>query len=273
MKIKSKLKFTLLIMTILVFFVSCKKDPITEVPVPLEKGKLKIEFSHSMGIDSLILNSNQYINEAGNSLEIVDLMYFISDVTLFIHDKSPKLIADITACHYVDLSRPTTLIWNILDSIPKGDVDSVSFIFGLNEQRNHSFTFVNPPESNMAWPDILGGGYHYMMMNGNWTDAQQIQQPFNFHMGIGQLYSDTITYNTNSITGYVQNYFKITLPTPMLTISANNTSTLKIKMNILSWFTTPHVWDFNVMGGSVMQNQRALNIIKENGFDVFSVVQ
>ncbi|MEI6347516.1 MAG: MbnP family protein [Bacteroidota bacterium] len=273
MKIKSKLKFALLLMTILVFIVSCKKDPITEVPVPLEKGKLKIEFSHAMGNDSLILNSNQYINEAGNNLEIVDLMYFISDVTLFIHDNSPKLITDITACHYVDLSKPTTLIWNILDSIPKGNVDSVSFIFGLNEQRNHSFAFVNPPESNMAWPDILGGGYHYMMMNGTWTDAQQIQQPFNFHMGIGQLYSDTITYNTNSITGYVQNYFKITLPTPMLTISANNTSILKIKMNILSWFTTPHIWDFNVMGGSVMQNQRALNIIKENGFDVFSVVQ
>jgi hypothetical protein len=24
--------------------------------------------------------------------------------------------------------------------------------------------FVNPPEVNMAWPEVLGGGYHYLML-------------------------------------------------------------------------------------------------------------
>ncbi len=123
----------------------------------------------------------------------------------------------------------------------------------------------------MFWPDILGGGYHYMMLNGKWIITNQEETPFNFHLGIGQIYTDTITHNTSTITEYVQNYFTVTLPTPNLTIHANRTSTLTLQMDISSWFKTPYVWDFNYWGGSVMQNQRAMNGIKENGFDVFSI--
>ena len=42
-------------------------------------------------------------------------------------------------------------------------------------------------------------------------------------------------------------------------------------MNIESWFTTPHNFDFNYWGGNVMQNQQALQTIKENGHDIFTV--
>ncbi len=253
-------------------FTGCKKEPETAT-VASTSGKIKIEFSHFIGGNSLVLNSNQYINEAGNHYEIYDLMYFVSDVKLYLHQKAPIMIDQWNAIHYVDAEIPSTLTWNVYDTIPQGVVDSVSFVFGISEQRNQSFMFVNPPESNMAWPDILGGGYHYMMINGKWTDTQQMQQPFDFHLGIGQIYTDTITYNTNSITGFVQNYFEVTLPTPGLSITANNTSLLKLQMDVSSWFKTPHSWDFNYWGGSVMQRQRAMNVIKENGFNVFSVVQ
>jgi hypothetical protein len=251
---------------------SCKKDPVVETPTSTS-GNLKIEFSHSVGSDSLVLHSNQYVNEAGNHYEIDELMYFISDVTLHLHNGSTKFIDETTALHYVNVTMPATLLWNISDTISQGAIDSVSFIFGLSAARNQSNIFVNPPESNMAWPDILGGGYHYMMLNGKWTDPSLVDQPFNFHMGIGQIYTDTITHNTSTITGYVQNYFTVTLPTPGLAINPNSTSTLKLQMDISSWFKTPHTWDFNYWGGAVMQNQRALNTIKENGFDVFSVRQ
>ena len=32
--------------------------------------------------------------------------------------------------------------------------------------------FVNPPEVNMMWPDVLGGGYHYLMLNGKWKTPE-----------------------------------------------------------------------------------------------------
>jgi hypothetical protein len=252
---------------------SCKKDSKIQEPeiIPNTSGKIQIEFTHSLGSDSLILNSNQYINEAGNHFEINELMYFISDVQLHLHNGTKKLIDDQTASHYVDLSMPATLTWSVFDTISQGTIDSVTFTFGLSPARNQSFAFVNPPESNMAWPDILGGGYHYMMLNGKWIDPSQTEQFFNFHMGIGQLYTDTVTYNTSTITGYVHNNFNVTLATPELTIVTNKTAKLCIKMDVMSWFTTPHIWDFNYWGGGIMQNQRALNTAKENGFDVFSV--
>lgn len=260
----------ILITTFLFIIAGCKKDP--EKPEILNtSGKLNIEFKHIVGTDSLILNSNCYINEAQNHYQIDELMYFISDVKLFIHQSTPKLIDDWKSIHFVDVKMPGSLEWKIYDSIPQGNIDSISFIFGLTEQRNQSFLFVNPPESNMFWPDILGGGYHYMMLNGKWIITNQEETPFNFHLGIGQIYTDTITHNTSTITEYVQNYFTVTLPTPNLTIHANRTSTLTLQMDISSWFKTPYVWDFNYWGGSVMQNQRAMNGIKENGFDVFSI--
>lgn len=254
----------------ILILVGCKKDPV-EPLVSSTSGKLIIQFYHLVGTDTLVLNSNQYINQAGNHYEVDELMYFISNFTLYFHQHAPKLINDWTAIHYVDVEIPSTLTWNVYDSIPEGSVDSVSFVFGISAQQNQSFMFVNPPESNMAWPDILGGGYHYMMLNGKWLDANQIQQPFDFHLGIGQNYTDTINYNTNTITGFVQNYFTVTLPTPGLIITPNATSTIKLQMDISSWFKTPHSWDFNYWGGSVMQRQPAMNNIKENGFDVFSV--
>ncbi len=255
----------------LIILSSCKKDkPIEEIEI--ENGKIKINFLHTINNQPIQLNTNIYINEAGNHYEISDLMYFISDLTLYPHNGNSILIDDWKAIHYIDIHIPTTLIWEVYDKIPTGLIDSISFIFGLNESRNQPFIFVNPPESNMFWPQILGGGYHYMMINGKWINQNDTVYPFNFHIGIGQNYTDTINFNTSTITGFVQNYFKVTLPTSNFTISKNVTTNITLNMAVESWFKTPHIWDFNYWGGDVMQKQRALQTIKENGADVFSVV-
>lgn len=267
-------RFKVVFLILIIALFGCKKEgEVAEPELPINTtGKIQVQFSHTMGTEPLVLNSNQYTNEAGNRYEITELMYFVSDFVLYSHLHTPISIDAWTAIHYVDVLHPESLIWNVFDSIPQGIIDSVSFTFGISAQRNQSFMFVNPPESNMAWPDVLGGGYHYLMINGRWIDAQEVAQPYNFHLGIGQIYSDTITYNTNSITGFVQNYFRVTLATPNLSISSNNSSVLRINMDVSSWFKTPFVWDFNYWGGAVMQNQRAMQTIKENGADVFSAL-
>ncbi|MFZ4414109.1 MAG: MbnP family protein [Bacteroidales bacterium] len=252
---------------------ACKKDNAEENPIVVsDSGKLNIVFNHTIDNQALQLNTNIYINEAGNHYELTDVRYFISDVTLYTHNGTKTSIKLQTRVHYTDIQLPSTLSWEVYDPIPTGIYDSISFIFGLNEQLNQSSAFVNAPESNMAWPAMLGGGYHYMMMNGKWMNPQNIAVPFNFHLGIGQIYSDTINYDVNTITGFVQNYFNVVLPTA-LQISKNMTTSLHLNMAVDSWFKTPHTWDHNYWGGSVMQNQRALQSIKENGFDVFSITK
>jgi hypothetical protein len=42
-------------------------------------------------------------------------------------------------------------------------------------------------------------------------------------------------------------------------------------MNINSWFTTPHDYDLDYFGGAIMQNQEAQEVIKANGWDVFTI--
>jgi len=252
----------------IIFLLSCKKETTNNEG---DFGKLKIEFSHS--VDSLPLVKNQmvYINAAGNQYEISEVKYFIFDLILYDKNKTEVLINKWKAIHYIDIDYPNTLTWNVYDEIPVGKYDSISFIFGLNEARNISFQFVNPPEVNMFWPEILGGGYHYLMINGKWKDSNNQISPFNFHLGIGQIYAGGLI-NTDSIIGYVHNYFKVSIPTPKLSFDKGKTSILKINMNINSWFCTPYIYNHDYWGSNIMQDQDAMNIAKQNGFDVFSVL-
>lgn len=249
--------------------VSCSNEPENTEPLP-ETGHLVLKFNHFVDGKPLITDSMLYVNAAGNPYEINQVMYFISDVTLYHSDGSMKMIDDWKDIHYVDIDIPSTLTWDVYDDIPVGAYDSITFVFGIPEEKNKSFMFVNPPEDKMMWPDILGGGYHYMMINGKWLDEENEEQLFNFHMGIGQLYKgDEINYD--SIYAYVQNYFTVSLPASSFTMEPNATREIEIIMNIDSWFDTPHHFDFNVWGGAIMEIQPAMQMAKENGFDVFSI--
>ena len=158
----------------------------------------------------------------------------------------------------------------LADKIAPGSYDSVSFILGITEEKNKSNLFVNPPEMIMAWPAVLGGGYHYMMLNGKWKDTLGSLSPFNLHLGIGQLYSGN-TYNTDSIYAFVQNYFRVNLPGSAFTLRDKDSLVFNLTMHIDRWFDTPHVYDFNFWGGHIMQKQPAMQTISENGCDVFQI--
>jgi hypothetical protein len=258
----------LVLFLITILMISCKKDkPVVEEPAKF--GKIAFQFLHKVNGQPLLVDTLVYINAAGNEYDINEIQYFISDVTLHNSNGNSYVIAMTNGIHYIDTDIPSTYNWAVSDDIPVGDYSSISFTFGINQAKNINGLFVNPPEVNMWWPEFLGGGYHYMKMNGNWKDTSALLQPFNFHLGIGQIYAhDTIVLD--SITGFVQNYFTVTLPNSSFTISDNTSTQAGIIMNIESWFTTPHDYDFNYWGGSVMQNQAAMHTITENGADVFT---
>jgi hypothetical protein len=252
-----------------IFIAGCKHHD-DDIPLA-ETGNITFKFLQYVDGQPLLKDSMMYVNAAGNQFEINQLMYFISDVTLYKSDGTTKVIDDAKDINYIDIDMPSTLIWNIYDSIPAGAYDSITFIFGISADKNQSYIFANPPESYMAWPEILGGGYHYMMMNGKWIDTLSQTENFNFHLGIGQLYKSNVIDNVDSIYAYVQNYFTVSLPNSSFTITKDQTREIEIVMNIDSWFETPHIYDFNYWGQSIMQNQPAMQMAKENGKDVFTV--
>ncbi|MCK9401428.1 MAG: hypothetical protein M0Q51_15730 [Bacteroidales bacterium] len=236
-----------------------------------DPGNIRLTFEEKVDGELLQTDTLKYVNEAGNPYMINEVQYFISKFTLYFNDGEFYTVKDNMGMHYIDSDIPGTKSWDIPEDIPSGRVDSIVFVFGLDEADNQSNIFPNPPESNMFWPEELGGGYHYMKLNGKYQDTTGLLAPFNFHLGIGQTY-DT----TGQVTGFVQNYFKVSFPLIMMSsllvdVKPGQTTELILTMNIDSWFATPHTWDFNYWGGMMMQNQAALQAACENGRDAFSI--
>ncbi len=261
-------KQLLLLLLLTVFLGSCKEE---ENPPVQDTGKIVIQFHHRYNNEYVGFDNLHYINKAGNQMMFSEIQYFISDVTLHYTDDRAYLINKWKDIHYVDSDIPSTQTWEVYDSIPAGIIDSISFTFGINEEKNQSYMYVNPPESLMFWPDILGGGYHYMKINGKWLNEQQQLSPFNFHLGIGQIYD-----NQQQITGFIQNYFHVGVTLPVyssyiLKIEPGQESAIAIAMNVERWFEGPNTWDFNYWGGDIMQNQAAMQTACENGRDVFTL--
>ena len=259
----------LLIIGISWFFNSCNNGDTEETEPEPQTGNITFKFKHHVDGEPLILDSMMYVNAAKNTYEVNEVMYFISDVTLHKNDGSSQIIKEWKDIHYVDTDILSTQTWDVYDDIPIGSYDSISFVFGISEEKNQSFMFVDYPEVNMMWPDILGGGYHYMMINGSWLDESNLKQFYNFHLGIGQLYKGDVV-NYDSIYAYVQNYFYVNLPNSRFTIQKDSDTEMEIVMNIESWFTTPHNFDFNYWGGEIMEVQPAMQMASENGLDVFT---
>lgn len=257
-------------------FLASDCTPDTLIP---PSGKIVFKFEHFVNNDSAIFDQMVYTNEAGNPWELSLVQWFISDVTLHKKNGDSLVLNQWTFYHYIDTDIPSTLNWNVEDRVDTGTYDYISFIFGFKGEKNKPFMFVNPPESQMFWPYYLGGdsgGYHYLKLNGFWKDLNNFRRGYNFHLGVGQMQDANgnrikVKVGSDSSFVFVQNWFRVKLPNSAFTLKQDKTKVITIRMNIESWFNTPHVYDHNMWGPDVMENQRALKIIKENGFDVFTV--
>ncbi len=263
---RSLIKLGLLLFLITVFLAACKTD---EPDPPDEKtGKIILHFKHQIDGLPIEFDTLMYVNAAGNQYLVNEIQYFISDVILH-KNGSETLIDDWKDIHYIDTDIPDTHIWEVFDKIPEGTYDSITFTFGIPEEKNISFMYVNPPESFMFWPEFLGGGYHYLKLNGKWlAQGQQTQTtPFDFHLGRGQVYHSY----PDSITGFIPNEFNVSLPNAGFQLNDGQTIDINIFMNIENWFQGPNIYDHDIWGGYIMQNQEAMQLVKENGHNVFSV--
>ena len=245
-------KFIFSILTLCLLFISCHKEEDTTT-------KLTLKFSFTENGNEVLLDTLLYTNAAGNLYEIDEIKYFISDLKLTTTKGETIEIQDHEGVHYIDLALPYTLSWTIADSLPIDNYAAISFRMGLTGKKNTTHYFVNPPENNMAWPETLGGGYHYLMNNGKWM-KDNVLTPFNFHAGR--------TFNENQETADPTFITTITHPSFSLKKGQNN---MVINMEVNNWFENPTIFDFNHFGGSIMTNIEAQEAIKSNGHDVFSI--
>ncbi len=263
---------------------------------PDEKsGAFSIRISHTVDHNSLITNNMIYTNAAGNEYMVTEVQWFISNLKLVKANGDMVTINDQEGIFYIDTDVPESLLIMPADQIPVGDYSGIAFTFGFDQENNTSNRFVNPPESFMFWPVYLGGGYHYLKLNGKWINQKDQLANFNFHLGIGQLYDSTAAksemvdlseccapmhcegYTPPSdnkilpVIEFIQNHFEVILDNTKFSITEERPVMLELEMKIENWFESPHVYDHNQWGGSIMQNQQAMHLGCENGHDVFEL--
>ncbi len=264
MSIIIKSKLIIIAITTLFFVSSCGTE--NPEPDPHPSGKLSFEFQHKIDNNSIIYDTFMYVNDAGNHYLISEIQYFISDVMLHKNNGTSVILSSWEDIHYVDTDIIKTQTYTFYDEIAIGIYDKLSFTFGIVGEKNNSLLFVNPPESFMFWPENLGGGYHYMKLNGKWINELEQVSPYNFHLGIGQIYDSY----PDSISGFVQNYFTVEMDDFPIEIIVSETRNLEIIMNVENWFRSPNIYDHNTWGGDIMQKQEAMQLAVENGKDVFT---
>lgn len=241
----------IMIVSLLLFSACHKADP---------TGTLHLHIDYAVNGGPLVCDSLCYVNEAGNHFMINEIQWFLSHIELQNSHGEDVSFGDNEDIHYIDTDLPET---HLLCSkpIPQGHYSTIHFTFGLNEADNYTGHFQNPPESNMFWPEPLGGGYHHLKLNGKWLNQESALEPVNIHLGTGQ---------NKTLTEFYPNHFDVYLPVD-LEIKSGQTLDAYLTMNIDNWFQNPNVYDFNTDGTAIMQKQESMAKIRDNGHDVFSI--
>ena len=233
-----------------------------------EKAEIDLNIGYEINGQPLVTDTLCYVNEAGNTFLITEIQWFLSNLELkneagdwtTLLQRNLLDTADINRVFYMDTNIPESQTLHT-QPLPIGHYTALRFTFGLDETDNQTSLFNDPPESEMFWPDVLGGGYHYMKLNGKYLNAEDRLAPLAIHLGIGQ---------NEDCTEFYQNYFIVELPIDFH-IAANAENQLDLTMVIDNWFRTPHTIDFNEFGSHIMQNQTAQRLLNGNGKDVFRI--
>ena len=256
------MKSRLLALMLALLTMACTKQP--------EKAEIDLNIGYVINDKPLVIDTLCYENAAGNRFLITEIQWFLSNIQLLGQDGQWHTLKHLDAenpsavetehIFYIDTDIPESHTLRG-QKIPIGHYSLLRFTFGLDENDNQTGIFNDSPESEMFWPYVLGGGYHYMKLNGKFVNSEGRLNPLAIHLGIGQ---------NEDCTEYYQNYFIVELPID-LDVKANTENSIDLTMVIDNWFRYSHTIDFNVYGSSIMQNQAAQQAFKENGQDVFII--
>lgn len=210
-------------------------------------------------------NTIAYTNANGEQLSLTKLQYSISDVRFYLSN-GDSVYVDGTY-NLIDLENSSSLTYDLpslTDFIGskefKGKFTGVGFNYGFDETDNTSGAYTDLNAASWGWPDMIGGGYHQMKMEGKFLDASGTEMSYAYHNG---------SATKNAAGDFETNYRFIKLSDSDFDLKGN--TKIEIKMNIANWYTNPNTWDLNVMSTMLMPNYNAQKLMIENAADVFSV--
>lgn len=245
-----------IILVYFTFIFSCSEDNDDKV----SQANITFNFSHSWdtaAVTNADFNTTEFTNANGDQLSITKLRYLISRITF---EKTTGEIFVLDGYSLVDVTNNSNLSFTSTSTIPTGTYSKVSFIFGFNNEDNYNNNYLDLNSTSWNVPDMLGGGYHYMQLEGKFIDNTTTEKGYAYHAiravdnsGINQVFKDT--------------FFEVDLAK----ITISNSATFNMNMNIAEWFKNPNTWDLNVLNNMLMPNFDAQILMFENGQSTFSL--
>ncbi len=238
-------RYGILIFMAIVFLAGCKKDEIQ--PTKVVNGKIELKIGYRVSDKPLLFDTLLFTNEAGERYSIAQLQYYLSDIKFY---RAGALLHSCPAPIYVDAKYDTVpFVLSGIEGMPTGSYDSVSLLIGLDSNTNLSNSLpATAANMAMGWPDAMGGGYHFLKLEGHWQNAAALPG-FAMHLGVNGF--------------QVKAGFKCALQ-----VAQPANTTIHVVMNVNEWFCNPSVYSFNTDGVFSMGNSALMQKLSDNGKDV-----
>lgn len=238
----------LLALPLLVALSGCAKEdedpPGTADPVQPATITLRLEH-HADGVP-LLFDTVLYATAAGHTYSVSRLEYYITAIELLTADSTD--VEPVVAGPFLVNARNTTTF--DLGPLPPGNYTGVRLRLGLTPDLNLTGALPNTLENvNMAWPDGMGGGYHFIKFEGHFLNG-----------GVPTGYAIHLGRNENLPTCHAQGGL-------LLDGSAR---TLVARFNMNEVFRTPHTYDLST-GSYSMGSMMLMGLLRDNCADVFTV--
>lgn len=222
--------------------------------------KINFNFKHTWNntlINDTSINTSTLTTQNGEIIKISRIRYLISRFELVDSNGNSY---QFEGYKFTNLSDTNT--YNFTPSnntIPVGNY-TLKFIWGFNETDNVNSAYPDLNVANWNWPTMLGGGYHFLQMDGIYKANTSTPSPFNYHNGTAR-----VSTNPNE---FEQNFAEITFTNPIV---ITDNKTINIKMDFAEFFKNPHTWDLNTYDTPLMPNYTAQKMMQDNVMTVFSI--
>lgn len=179
---KFQIKYIIATMAIALTMVSCSSDNDAS-----GQGKMEIEFDNVFGSANLILNSQDNVTSQGETLNISDVKYIISNIELTREDGTVYKYPKTDGYFIVSEANSASHVLE-LENIPAANYTKIKFGIGVDEaQYNLGETvqgdfFAQAQIEDMAWS--WSAGYKHLLFEGTFKSATvTTATPFMVHTG------------------------------------------------------------------------------------------
>ncbi|EDM45521.1 hypothetical protein SCB49_06927 [unidentified eubacterium SCB49] len=243
----------------LVSVLACNSND-DDASTPAIESDVTIKFTQSFDdqpVTASEFSNLDYTNENGEQLSISRLRYLMSDIVLTDVNGIDTVISEY---QFVDVGESSGALLEAPIKFEEGDY-TLSMRFGFSDADNIDAAYPDLNAATWGVPAPLGGGYHYMQMEGVYINSEDVNTNYQFHtIRAAENPGDDVILTDTSIA------------VNLGTVSVEGlATTIEVNMNIEEWYKNPNLWDLNDLYTMLMPDHEAQIMMNQNGQNVFTL--